>query len=64
MTDDYEFEDLRKFFVRRPFFREGSVLPAGDYDALKRRELTLPTARAAYLRAFCDGYLCARNKWI
>lgn len=62
---DYEFEDLRTFIIRRSWLHgdDGHVyqlVSTTDYQALLRRELALSVERAAYIRAFRDGYLTAR----
>lgn len=67
MTSAYEFEDLRTFFMRRQWLHDddgrdqtGRVISASEYEHLKRRH-PIAVDRAGYLRAFIDGYRCARE---
>ena len=63
MSDVYALEDVRTFIVRRPWFRDGhaGLVSESEYDDLKARTLTLPEERAAYLRAFRDGWMRAKE---
>lgn len=64
----YEFEDIREFIVRRTWLAEEHswsksrplVSPA-EYPSLKKRTLRFSPERAAYLRAFIDGWTRAKG---
>jgi len=56
---EYPYEDVREFVMRRSFLRGWRVTEL-EYDGLKARTADLPEERAAYLRAFIDGWLAAR----
>ncbi len=53
---EYSFEDVRDFFVRRSFMR-GRQVTELEYDGLKARTARLSDDRAAYLRAYMDGWI-------
>lgn len=60
MSDDYEFQDVRAFVIKRKWLTQ-ILLKAGEYDLLKERTLRFDKERAKYIRAFIDGYMEARG---
>lgn len=59
-------EEIREFFVRRPWlheqlYREVWVLSAEEYQSLKARTLVFTPERQRYLEAFIDGWKWAKS---
>jgi hypothetical protein len=57
----YEFEDIRSFLVRRSWLAGGRRLSQEEYEGIKARTLKLDKRRAAYLRAFAEGWIAGRS---
>jgi hypothetical protein len=60
-TSPYAFEEIRTFFMRRPWVRR--VLSNKEYDGLRARMYRLPVKRATWLRAFIEGYYMGRPSY-
>lgn len=61
----YLFRDIREFVTRRSYFLVGDgpnhLLTKDEYEAIRAGDLTLSPLRAALIRAFIRGYLCAKS---
>ena len=63
---NYPLEDIRDFFVKRSFLCQTSfeVMPymisKEEYTQLKARNLVVTFYRESQLRAFMDGWICAK----
>ena len=65
-ANEYPFEDIRAFMIKRTFlvedeWRKANVISADEYQGLKARTLQLADSRSAYLRAFIDGWVRAKS---
>jgi hypothetical protein len=63
---DYALEDIRAFFVRRQWLAgdrpDGTLLEWDEFNDLHTRKLSLPAKRAAFLRAWIDGWNRAKGR--
>jgi hypothetical protein len=60
-TKEYEYEDIREFFMRRSFL-SGRVIGDDVYELLKARKPTgWKPLRVTYLEGFMDGWIASRD---
>lgn len=59
-TQAYALEDIRAFLIKRQWIGD-ILLPDGEFQKLKDRELQLDGNRQDYLYAYIDGYKEAKR---